>query len=68
MAVITPALITGAFAERMKVGAFALFSVLWLVLVYCPLDHMVWGVGGYFNFALGGKILVLDFAGGTVVH
>ncbi|MBM3823668.1 MAG: ammonium transporter [Verrucomicrobia bacterium] len=67
-AIITPGLITGAFAERMKFGAYALFSILWLLIVYCPLAHMVWGKGGYFNWALGGKIPVLDFAGGLVVH
>ncbi len=67
-AIITPALITGAFAERMKFAAFAVLMLLWLPLVYCPLAHMVWGKGGYFNWALGGTIPVLDFAGGTVVH
>ena len=67
-AIITPALITGAFAERMKFSAFVLFTGLWATLVYFPLAHMVWGKGGYFNWALGGKIPVLDFAGGTVVH
>ena len=67
-AIITPALITGAFAERMKFSAFLLLMLGWLPLVYCPLAHMVWGKGGYFNWALGGQIPVLDFAGGTVVH
>jgi ammonium transporter, Amt family len=67
-AVITPALITGAFAERMKFSAFVLFTFLWVTIVYFPLAHMVWGKGGYFNWALGGKIPVLDFAGGLVVH
>jgi Amt family ammonium transporter len=67
-AVITPALITGAFAERMKFSAFVLFMIGWLLLVYCPLAHMVWGKGGLFNWALGGRVPVLDFAGGTVVH
>jgi Amt family ammonium transporter len=67
-AIITPALITGAFAERMKFRAFVLFSLLWVTVVYLPLAHMLWGVGGLFNWALGGKIPVLDFAGGTVVH
>lgn len=67
-AIITPALITGAFAERMKFSAFVLFTGLWVTLVYFPLAHMVWGKGGFFNWALGGKIPVLDFAGGTVVH
>ncbi len=67
-AIITPALITGAFAERVKFSAFVLFTFLWVTLVYFPLAHMVWGKGGYFNWALGGKLPVLDFAGGTVVH
>jgi Amt family ammonium transporter len=67
-AIITPALISGAVAERMKFSAYALFMTLWLVVVYCPLAHMVWGKGGFFNWALGGTIPVLDFAGGTVVH
>ncbi len=67
-AIITPALITGAFAERMKFSAFVLFTFLWVTIVYFPLAHMVWGKGGYFNWALGGKIPVLDFAGGVVVH
>jgi Amt family ammonium transporter len=62
-AVITPALITGAFAERMNFGAFLLFTVLWVTFVYSPLAHWVWGVGGW----LGG-LGALDFAGGTVVH
>lgn len=66
-AVITPALITGAFAERMKFSAMALFLSLWSLLVYCPMAHMVWGVGGLLN-ASGGAIPSLDFAGGTVVH
>ena len=67
-AIITPALISGAVAERMKFSAYLLFTVLWVTLVYFPLAHMVWGKGGLFNWALGGKIPVLDFAGGTVVH
>ena len=67
-AIITPALISGAFAERMKFSAFVALMTGWLILVYCPLAHMVWGKGGLFNWALGGKIPVLDFAGGTVVH
>src|SRR6185437_15872821 len=66
-AIITPALITGAFAERMKFSAMALFLSLWSLLVYCPMAHMVWGVGGLLN-ASGGHIPSLDFAGGTVVH
>jgi Amt family ammonium transporter len=66
-AIITPALITGAFAERMKFSAMALFLSLWSIVVYCPMAHMVWGVGGLLN-ATGGHIPSLDFAGGTVVH
>jgi Amt family ammonium transporter len=66
--IITPALISGAVAERMKFSAYLLFMILWVTIVYLPLAHMVWGKGGYFNWALGGKIPVLDFAGGTVVH
>ncbi len=62
-AVITPALIIGSFAERMKFSAFLVFTALWLLLVYCPIAHMVWGVGGFLR-GLG----ALDFAGGTVVH
>jgi Amt family ammonium transporter len=62
-AVITPALITGAFAERMKFSAFVVFSLLWATLVYDPLAHMVWG-GGIVGTTWG----ALDFAGGTVVH
>ncbi|MFL6336558.1 MAG: ammonium transporter [Pyrinomonadaceae bacterium] len=67
-AVITPALITGAFAERMKFSAMLAFTVLWTSVVYFPLAHMVWGKGGLLNAALGGIIPALDFAGGTVVH
>ena len=67
-AVITPALISGAFAERMKFSAMLLFTVLWALLVYFPMAHMVWGKGGLLNAALGGKIPCFDFAGGTVVH
>ena len=67
-AIITPALISGAVAERMKFSAYLLFMILWVTIVYFPLCHMVWGKGGLFNWALGGKIPVLDFAGGTVVH
>jgi ammonium transporter, Amt family len=66
-AIITPALITGAFAERMKFSAMALFLSLWSLLVYCPMAHMVWGIGGLLNVS-GGHIPSLDFAGGTVVH
>jgi Amt family ammonium transporter len=67
-AIITPALITGAFAERMKFKAMLLFMVLWSIIVYDPMAHMVWGKGGLLNAALGGPIPTLDFAGGTVVH
>jgi Amt family ammonium transporter len=67
-AIITPALITGAFAERMKFSAMAVFMVLWSIVVYSPMAHMVWGKGGLLNAALGGRIPCLDFAGGTVVH
>ena len=62
-AIITPALITGTFAERMKFSAFLLFSLLWATLIYDPLAHWVWGTGGWLR-GLG----ALDFAGGTVVH
>ena len=62
-AIITPALITGAFAERLKFTAFLLFILLWSTFVYNPLAHWVWGVGGWM-----GKMGALDFAGGTVVH
>lgn len=61
-AIITPALITGAFAERMKFSGFLLFTVLWTVFVYFPVCHWVWG-GGWI-----GKLGALDFAGGTVIH
>jgi ammonium transporter, Amt family len=67
-AIITPALISGAVAERMKFKAWLLFTVLWVTFVYFPMAHMVWGKGGWFNWALGGRVPVLDFAGGTVVH
>jgi len=67
-AIITPALITGAFAERVKFSAMAVFMVLWSVVVYSPMAHMVWGKGGLLNAALGGRFPTLDFAGGTVVH
>src|SRR3982074_956371 len=62
-AVITPALISGAFAERKRFKAFVLFSLLWATFVYDPLAHWVWGHGGWL-----GKLGGLDFAGGTVVH
>jgi Amt family ammonium transporter len=66
-AIITPALICGAFAERMKFSAMAIFLSLWSLIVYSPMAHMVWGVGGFLN-ANGGHVPSLDFAGGTVVH
>ena len=66
-AIITPALITGAFAERVKFSSMAVFLSLWSLLVYCPMAHMIWGVGGMLNIA-GGRWPVFDFAGGTVVH
>jgi len=62
-AVITPALITGAFAERMRFGPFLIFSVLWATFVYNPLAHWIWGQGGWL-----GKLGALDFAGGVAVH
>ena len=62
-AVITPALITGAFAERMKFGPFLLFSLLWATFVYNPLAHWIWGDGGWL-----GRMGTLDFAGGVAVH
>jgi Amt family ammonium transporter len=62
-AVITPALILGAFAERMKFSAFCVFSLLWATLVYDPVAHWVWGIGGFLR-----EWGALDFAGGTVVH
>ena len=64
--IITPALICGAFAERMKFSAMCLFSVLWGTLVYCPLCHWVWSGNGWLSSA--GTYHALDFAGGTVVH
>ena len=67
-AIITPALITGATAERMKFSGTILFLMLWFLVVYAPLAHMVWGKGGFLNASLGGKFPTLDFAGGTVVH
>ena len=62
-AVITPALIIGAFAERMKFSAFCVFTLLWATLVYDPVAHWVWGTGGFLR-----QLGRLDFAGGTVVH
>ncbi len=62
-AVITPALITGSFAERIKFSSFLLFSILWVTFVYNPLAHWVWGAGGWIK-----RMGALDFAGGTVIH
>ena len=62
-AVITPALITGAFAERMKFSAFFVFTILWSTIVYDPVAHWIWGAGGWLK-----NMGVLDFAGGLVVH
>ena len=68
-AIITPALISGAYAERIKFSAVVIFSVIWLILCYLPLAHMVWGKGGLFNWGFGAKDwAAFDFAGGTVVH
>jgi Amt family ammonium transporter len=61
-AIITPALVIGAYAERVRFGGMLLFSVLWLLLVYCPIAHWVWGDGWL------QKMGIMDFAGGTVVH
>jgi Amt family ammonium transporter len=69
-AIITPALIIGAIAERMKFSAILLFVALWMVIVYFPLAHWVWGVTGVMNgvWNADAKIKAIDFAGGTVVH
>jgi Amt family ammonium transporter len=69
-AIITPALIVGAIAERMKFSAIVLFMTLWMFFVYFPLAHMVWGVTGWMNgvWNAGASIKAIDFAGGTVVH
>ena len=69
-AIITPALIVGAIAERMKFSALLLFVTLWMFVVYIPLAHMVWGVTGFMNgvWNSGASIKAIDFAGGTVVH
>jgi Amt family ammonium transporter len=66
-AIITPALIIGAFAERMKFSAMFVLLGLWSLVVYAPMAHMVWGQGGYLSLN-GGSVRTLDFAGGTVVH
>ena len=62
-AILTPALISGAFAERMRFSAFLIFILLWTTLVYNPVAHWVWGVGGWLR-----ELGALDFAGGNVVH
>lgn len=62
-AIITPALITGAFAERMKFKSFLIFTLIWATLVYDPVAHWVWGAGGWLK-----QLGALDFAGGAVVH
>jgi ammonium transporter, Amt family len=67
-AIITPALICGAFAERMRFSAMLLFMTLWMLIVYFPMAHMVGGKGGLLNGSLGGRFPAWDFAGGTVVH
>ncbi|MCX6936432.1 MAG: ammonium transporter [Verrucomicrobia bacterium] len=69
-AIITPALIVGAVAERMKFSAILLFVTIWMVVVYFPLAHMVWGVTGFMNGVWNGDAVIkaIDFAGGTVVH
>jgi Amt family ammonium transporter len=69
-AIITPALIVGAIAERMKFTAVILFVTVWMFVVYFPLAHMVWGATGYMNgvFNSGASVKAIDFAGGTVVH
>jgi ammonium transporter, Amt family len=67
-AIITPALISGAYAERIKFSAMVLFTILWSTFIYFPMAHMVWGKGGLFNWFFDAKIPALDFAGGTVVH
>lgn len=67
-AIITPALISGAYAERMRFSAMLVYTSLWLVIVYFPLAHMVWGTGGLMNAFGDGALPCFDFAGGTVVH
>src|ERR1044071_4095491 len=69
-AIITPALILGAIAERMKYSAILLFVALWMLVVYFPLAHMVGGINGMMNgvWNAGASIKAIDFAGGTVVH
>lgn len=67
-AIITPALISGAYAERIKFSSMLVFSIVWLLFIYCPMAHMVWAKGGLLNAWNGGRINAIDFAGGTVVH
>jgi Amt family ammonium transporter len=69
-AIITPALIVGAIAERMKYGAIMAFITLWMFVIYFPLAHMVWGIDGFMNgvWNAAAKVKAIDFAGGTVVH
>jgi Amt family ammonium transporter len=69
-AIITPALIVGAVAERMKYSSLMLFLALWMVVIYFPMAHMTWGVDGFMNgvWNAGAGIKAIDFAGGTVVH
>ncbi len=68
-AIITPALICGAYAERMKFSTMCIFSSVWLLFVYCPLAHMVWGANGWLNWSSSIALIpAFDFAGGTVVH
>ena len=68
-AIITPALISGAYAERMKFSGMLVFTTIWMFLVYFPMAHMVWGKGGLLNAFTGGvQFPCFDFAGGTVVH
>jgi Amt family ammonium transporter len=68
-AIITPALISGAFAERIKFSGMLIFSVIWFIFCYLPMAHMVWGKNGLFNWGFGATdMAAFDFAGGTVVH
>ncbi|HAX41303.1 MAG TPA: ammonia channel protein [Solibacterales bacterium] len=67
-AIITPALISGAYAERIRFSAMLVYTTLWLTIVYFPMAHMVWGRGGLMNPFEGGALPCFDFAGGTVVH
>src|SRR5205814_10245899 len=69
-AIITPALIIGAVAERMKFAAVLVFVAIWMCVVYFPIAHMVWGIDGWMNgiWNPGAKVTAIDFAGATVVH